>query len=101
MKLNLFTYWNKTLKCSSQIQFDDHEPLIAKTQVLRACAQMEFEKLKAARQHTQLVWLGLYDDETMKFEEKNEPEILIDFDDVLDERRLFEDAVKAAKEEGE
>lgn len=103
MTLHMFTYFNKYLKCSSQITFDDHEPLVFKENMLRACKMAELPKLKEAKRNTRLLYLGIYDDEKMSFEVCEEPEILIDFDDVIAEKEVFEARVhdEKAKEEGD
>jgi hypothetical protein len=88
MMLYMFTYWNKKLNCSSQITFDDHDPEVFKINILRACTQTELPKLKEARRLLRLLFIGTYDDETLKFEVCQEPVVLIDFDDVIAQREV-------------
>lgn len=94
MKLFMFTHWNKKLECSSQIVFDDHEPAVFKQAVLRACKEADLPKVKEAKKLTKLIWLGVYDDEAMKFEVCSEPEILIDFDELIAQREVLEEKLK-------
>ena len=88
MKLYMYTHWSKEHECSAQIIFDDHEPEVFTASMLRACKQAELSKVKDAKRLTKLVFLGIYDDEAMKFEVTSEPVLLIDFDDLIEKREV-------------
>lgn len=90
----MFCHWHKRNKCSSQIAFDDHTPDVVKSLVVRACQQNELTKVKEAKRLQKFYYLGTYDDESMKFNILSEPEELIDFDDVIEDREAFELTVR-------
>lgn len=98
MKLHMFTHFNKYLGCSSQVIFDDHEPEVFKENVLRACKMSELSKVKEAKRNLKLIYLGVYDDTTMDFQVDPAKTMLIDFDDVIAEREVFEARVAEAKD---
>lgn len=98
MKLYLYTHWNKYLGCCSQVIFDDHGPEVFTENVIRACKMSELSKIKEAKRNLKLVFLGVYDDTKMDFQVDPEKPVLIDFDDLIAEREVFEARVQEAKE---
>lgn len=96
MILYMYTHYHKKHKCSSAIQFDDHEPKVHAQIVKRACEQAELTKIKEAKRLCKYIYLGFYDDETMKFKLLDEPEILFDFDDYIQNREVYEAEIKEA-----
>lgn len=100
MKLFMYTHWNKEHEMSGNIIFDDHNVDEFKVAMERACKTAELPKLKEAKRNCKLVFLGIYDDATMKFEVTDEPVVLIDFDEIISHREVYENKLKdlASKE---
>lgn len=101
MIIRLFTHWHKKLKCCSQIEFDDHEPQVRATNLKRACLSAKLDEFKQAKALTKYLYLGEFDDETCKFNILSEPEVLLDFDEIIEEREVFEKSVQLETEKKE
>lgn len=103
MKLQVYVYKNLTLGASAKPIYETDEPEVISKQLERSVIMSEPEKI-AHLTNVEFYHLGTYDDETMKFELHSSPVLLIDFNKVLDERKVrlaILDQVRKAREEKE
>ena len=100
MKLNILVYKNLTLGATSNPRYESEEPEKVAEMTRRSVIMSEPEKI-AHLVNTELYFLGTYDDETMSFEIESSPRLLIDFNKILDERKIrlaILDQVQKARE---
>ena len=86
MKLNVYVFKNLTLGCSGNPRFDDHEPEVFAKGLERAVLTAKAEDI-AQYTNVELYHIGSYDDETLRFESQA-PVLLVDFNKVLDDRKI-------------
>lgn len=97
MRIEMFVFKNLYLECTGQIIFDDHTPeAFAKGQERRLLTGKPEEVFPF--ENTLLYHLGSYDDETMKFEPKESPVLILKCNEVLESRKLKEAMMKKAQE---
>lgn len=101
MKLNIFVFRNSILGCSGNPIYDDHEPDVFATQLERVIITAAADKVHQY-ENTSLYFIGTYDDEKLRIEAAKDPVLLLDLNQVLEDRKLkFEilNKVKEMKEE--
>lgn len=106
MKLNIYVFKNLTLGCSGNPIYDDHEPDVFSKGMERKILTSKPEEVVQFT-NTELYHIGIYDDETLRFT-NCEPVLLLDFNKVLDDRKVrfeilkkVQEAREASKKEGD
>ena len=97
MKLNIFIFRNKKLKCTGQPYFDDHEPEVFAKSFERMLQTASEEKVYQY-ENVDLYHLATYDDESMVLTPV-EPLKILDCTLVLDERGVRTSILKQVEEE--
>lgn len=87
MKLNILVYKNLTLGASANPKYESEEPEKVAEMTRRSVIMAKPEEV-AHLTNTELYFLGTYDDETMEFNLESSPVLLIDFNKLLDERKV-------------
>lgn len=96
MRLNIYVFKNLTLGCSGNPIFDDHEPDVFSKGMERK-VMTEKPEAVVAYTNTELYHIGVYDDESLRFE-NCEPKLLLDFNKVLDDRKIRYEIMKKVQE---
>lgn len=96
MRLNIYVFKNLTLGCSGNPIFDDHEPDVFSKGLERKVMTAKPEEV-VAYTNTELYHIGVYDDESLRFEEV-QPTLLLDFNKVLDDRKVRYEILKKVQE---
>lgn len=97
MKLNVFVFRNSVLGCSGNPIYDDHEPDVFAKQLERVIITASAEKI-AQYENTSLYFIGCYDDETLRFESVKDPVLLLDLNQVLEDRKVKYEILKKVQE---
>lgn len=100
MKLNVFVFRNSVLGCSGNPVYDDHEPDIFAKQLERVIITAQAEKV-VQYENTTLYFIGTYDDESLRFEPVKDPVLILDLNQVLEDRKLKFEILSKLREKRE
>lgn len=79
MRFYLYAFYDKEVKCFYQPQIDEDDPEKVTVKNYRAWVKADdLDKTKLLK--VQLNFIGVFDDETGKFEALEKPQVLIDYE---------------------